>query len=441
MSDPMSQFTSSSSSEDGSTDETSSLKPNHLARIPLAILLVVALMGASFSATSTSDFVQHLDREVHKIHCSFVPGASEAELESPCRTVMLSPYSSWFRQDYWGGLPVSLFAIAVFAFLAYRAAHLLWRGQPRKSDGFFLTAATLLPLGMSGIFYWLAVNKVGAICKTCQGIYWTSVACFVAAVLTWVMSSGSDGKGIQRFFIGVVEGVAFVGVLTLVYLGAVPKADANAGGAKGCGTLVQPNDDNGIMFPIDSHPGGASTIELLDPLCPSCRAFDVRLKATQLRDKLDIKAVLFPLDSTCNWMVSGSMHPGACAVSEAMLCAAGAVDGKGSPAEAAEARKILDWAFAEQESLTAMAKADEKKLRAEIETKFPAVKGCLGGHNVQNKLNKSLRWAVANALSLLTPQVFVNGTRMCDEDTDLGLEFTLARMLEKTGAAPAGGAK
>ena len=42
---------------------------------------------------------------------------------------------------------------------------------------------------------------------------------------------------------------------------------------------------------------------------------------------------------------------------------------------------------------------------------------------------RSLRWAVANALPVMTPQLFVNGTRLCDEDTDLGLEYTLTRML------------
>ena len=419
------------------TDETEALlRPVRPARIPLVLVLVSALFGAWYSATSTSDFVQHLDREVHKIHGSYTPGGGEVELESACRTVMLSPYSSWFRQDYWGGIPVSLWSFAVFAFLAYRAAHLVWRGKPLKSDGFFLFSATLLPLGMSVIYYWLAVSKVGAVCKVCQGIYWSSALCALFGLVAWIMSQGSDGKGIGRFFVGIVEGVAFVGVMTMVYLGFVPQADANAGGAKGCGTLANPTDEAGIMIALDPHPGGAPTIELLDPLCPSCRAFDNRLKTSELHSKLDLKVVLFPLDSTCNWMVSASMHPGACAMAEAMLCAAGNVTGQGSPAEA---KKILDWAFKFQEELTAQAKTDEPGLRKRLENEFPAVKGCLGGSQVKNKLVKSLRWAVSNALNVLTPQVFINGTRMCDEDTDLGLEYTLTRML--AGGSSAGGRK
>jgi hypothetical protein len=61
------------------------------------------------------------------------------------------------------------------------------------------------------------------------------------------------------------------------------------------------------------------------------------------------------------------------------------------------------------------------------------VKGCLGSPLVKNKLTKSLRWAVSNAIPVLTPQLFVGNARMCDEDTDLGLEFTLSNMLSAKG--------
>ena len=56
----------------------------------------------------------------------------------------------------------------------------------------------------------------------------------------------------------------------------------------------------------------------------------------------------------------------------------------------------------------------------------------MGTAVARNKMVRSLRWAVANALTVMTPQLFVNGKRLCDEDTDLGLEYTLSRM---TGGA------
>jgi hypothetical protein len=125
-------------------------------------------------------------------------------------------------------------------------------------------------------------------------------------------------------------------------------------------------------------------------------------------------------------MVTEAIHPGACAVSEAVLCASGAVSGR---RDAAAAGALLRWAFGRQPELRALAAKGERALRDRLEQEFPAVKGCLGGAQVRSKLTKSLRWAVANAIPVLTPQLFVAGSRLCDEDTDLGLEYTLARML------------
>lgn len=54
---------------------------------------------------------------------------------------------------------------------------------------------------------------------------------------------------------------------------------------------------------------------------------------------------------------------------------------------------------------------------------------------VRTRLNRSLRWVVSNSLPVLTPQLFVRNRKIPDEDTDLGLDFVLARTLENaTGA-------
>ena len=121
-------------------------------RIPLFVAFGAALTGLALAGTSTSHFVQHLDRQVHAVHCSVMPGSDALIGESGCRTVMLSMHSSWFRDQYWGGIPISLFAMAVFAFLAYRAGHLLFRGKPKRSEAIFFTTASFLPVVMSIIY-------------------------------------------------------------------------------------------------------------------------------------------------------------------------------------------------------------------------------------------------------------------------------------------------
>jgi len=357
------------------------------------------------------------------MHCSVVPGAQASLGESGCRTVMLSPYSSWFRDQYWGGIPISLLAMAVFAFLAYRIGHLTWRGRPARIETGLILLATVLPVVMSVVYGQLAMSKVGEMCDVCIGIYWSSGILFISMLVAVFMSEGQaavvPGGGVRRFAVGLLEGASFVAVAGLIYVSAMPVVTAgNAAvkGTAGCGVLTQPEDKNRIMIDLSTHSGGTPSIEILDPLCPACRAFDERLVASGLHKKLSQKAVLFPLDPKCNWMVKESLHPGACAVSEAMLCAPG------------EAKRILGWAFEKQEALLKLG-TDDKKLRSLIKSTFPGVKDCLGTAVARNKVVRSLRWAVANALPVMTPQLFVGGKRLCDEDTDLGLEYTLTRML------------
>ena len=42
-----------------------------------------------------------------------------------------------------------------------------------------------------------------------------------------------------------------------------------------------------------------------------------------------------------------------------------------------------------------------------------------------------MRWVVANNIRVLTPQLFSDNVKLCDEDVDLGLEYTLSVMLNR----------
>jgi hypothetical protein len=44
------------------------------------------------------------------------------------------------------------------------------------------------------------------------------------------------------------------------------------------------------------------------------------------------------------------------------------------------------------------------------------------------RLNKMLRYIVNNHLTVSTPQLFLGDTRLCDEDTDMGLSYTMKRL-------------
>ena len=393
-------------------------------RSPYIALLVFALAGVIFAGISTADFVAHLDRQVHSITCSFVPGLEKPDISgsSGCYAVLMSPYSSVLRTWTWGGIPIALPALSVFAYLLFRALDLLLRRDERhRGETRFLLAATLLPVLTSAIYYWVSVNLVGTVCKLCIGIYVASAGSLAAAV--WAHFSAAPAAADERgsgatggkYLLYFAEGVVFVVLPLLLYLALKPAYSIGLGE---CGELRQPEDKYGVRVKINRSSRGVAALEVVDPLCPSCKHFAERLDASGLMDRLSLEGVVFPMDKECNWMVSESMHPGACGVSEALLCA-----GDRAP-------QVLAWAFAHQDELKAMAEQDPERVYDALRRAFPFVSECVNKPAVKARLNRSLRWAVSNSLPVLAPQLYVRNQKVCDEDTDLGLEYVLTRILE-----------
>ena len=403
-----------------------------------------AIFGLVSASVSTRDFIAHLDGQTHAVSCSVLPGGEAVVGASGCKAAMYSVYSSFNRTEHWGGIPVSLLALAVFAFFtAYTLSRAV--GTPTRRDGLFLFVGSLLPVGMSVIYGNIAATELGAFCEVCIGIYVASGVLFLMSILAWWRASpATEGSVIRFWLVNFGAGVGFVAAAYLVYTASVPDDRPTM---DGCGFLTDTTDEAGVLVKLGAHndPSAIPSIAVLDPLCPSCRSFDKRLAASGFAPRLKLEALLFPLDTACNWMVKDAPHPGACAISEAILCAP---EG---------AQQILDWAFADQTRLIELAKseraassgkpdnkAEDKALRAELLSRFPGVKGCLGTATAKAKVTKSLRFAVKNAMAVQTPQLYVDGRRLCDEDTDLGLEYMLNAWLspdfasrQKPAPAPA----
>ena len=159
------------------------------------------------------------------------------------------------------------------------------------------------------------------------------------------------------------------------------------------------------------------TLLFEDPLCPTCKAFHERLVVENIIEKLDIDLALFPLDNECNWMLDQALHPGACIVSKAVLC--GGV----------QARAVLEWAYEEQEYLARAGKQGPNVLRAAIKQRWGDVMlKCVDDRKTDTRLNNHLHYASDNNIPVSTPQMYLGSRRVCDEDTDLGLRFTLRQL-------------
>ena len=81
-------------------------------KTPAVLGIAGSVVGLVFAGLSTLDYARHLDRKLHDVHCSLVPGLTTgADQENSCRAAMYSIYSALFRGEYWGGVPISLFAL------------------------------------------------------------------------------------------------------------------------------------------------------------------------------------------------------------------------------------------------------------------------------------------------------------------------------------------
>jgi uncharacterized membrane protein len=395
------------------------------------LALFASILGLVFAAYSTYDYAAQLDRQVHAVHCSFIPGAPvSSDADNACKAALFSPYSALLRTSYWGGIPISLFGLGAFAFFAGFAAYLCAGGKrSTRVAHTTLVALSTGPVVASAVMLVISLTHLHALCKLCVGIYLSSALLFTAAVLgRW--GKARDMKVAKAYGEGVpaepggglllVLGSLFaLGVFAIapavVYAETLPEYRPLL---DKCGKLAQTSEAHHGLLEIPTGHPVRSVILFEDPLCPTCKAFHERLVEEGIFDRLRITMAMFPLDSECNWMVDRALHPGACVMAKAVLCGGNE-----------KARAILDWAYADQEALRELGRKSESALAAKIAQRWGGdLAACVAGKDVTLKLNQHLHFAGNNHIPVSTPQMFLGDQRLCDEDTDLGLDYTLAQL-------------
>jgi hypothetical protein len=326
------------------------------------------------------------------------------------------------RDSLWGGIPISLFALGAFAFFAGFSIYLMLAGQKAsRANVVMFAAVSVTPLLVSIVMFTISVTKLGTLCKTCVGTYVAS-ALLAAGGLMALQTLKPSMDGTKR-----PEGQPMIAMLWLVILGIVTLAPTLVYAASvpdqrpylgKCGELKKPEPPAGALVKFRGARAIQPALLFEDPLCPTCKALHERLVGEGVLERLDVTLSLFPLDSSCNWMLADqSLHPGACLVARAVLCAKG------------QERQMLEWAFAEQTALSAAGKSGEAALKARIAQRWgQTLVDCTDSRDAKATLNKHLHFAAENNVPVSTPQVFLGKRRLCDEDTDLGLRFTLKQL-------------
>jgi protein-disulfide isomerase len=181
-----------------------------------------------------------------------------------------------------------------------------------------------------------------------------------------------------------------------------------------CGKLQDVKVPAGALLKMSGRNAKQRAVFFEDPLCPTCKAVHMRLANDGVLDRIDVTLVMMPLDSRCNWMLEQPMHPGACTVS----------------------KQVLEWAYDEQDYLTRAGKKDhdlgrkdEPVMKEVIKQRWGAdLVSCIEAKATEQRLNQHLQYAVDNSVPVSTPQIYLGGKRLCDEDTDIGLRFTLSQI-------------
>ena len=402
----------------------------NVARTPTIVALVGSVLGLIFAGYSTTDYMNHLDRQLHAVHCSFIPGMPVAtDADNSCRAAMYSAYSAFFRETWWGGIPISLWALGVYAFFAAFAIALVVGGlKASRRSYMFFGLTSIFPLLTSVVMALISAIKLGSFCKTCIGLYISSILLVVGAIWAWLAVTKlqkvapADGwpEGYlplgKPLWIGAwLAGMGAAVILpSIVYVTALPDYRPKLAS---CGKLPDPNDTTKALIKFaTAHPKRSATL-FVDPLCPTCKSLHQRLEAEGVIDNLDLSIALFPLDNSCNWMIDRPLHAGSCVLARAVLCAD------------TRAREALEWMYDNQEELTRLGKNGEPLLRAKVRERFGTdIDNCTEAKTTKLRLNNVLQYSVNNHIPVSTPQMYLGDQRVCDEDTDLGLRFTLGKL-------------
>jgi protein-disulfide isomerase/uncharacterized membrane protein len=261
-----------------------------------------------------------------------------------CGAVVASRYGRW------AGVPVSVWGLWFYAAAATLATTTLMLG-PRDSGpqaralAWLATAAVASDLWLG----WAMWARLGRLCTLCAIAHVVNLILLVLAVtllrrarLPWIGSmailprlrailprpaSRGSGERIQALLLAVAATIVIVTLVATVRLSAAARDLERENQA---GLLSYLRSAPAVELPGSGAPArgaGDATIRLVvftDLLCEQCRMLSRHLEivAANHRDAMRVEYRHFPMDAACNPAVSSRLHPGACELARAAVCAA-----------------------------------------------------------------------------------------------------------------------
>jgi protein-disulfide isomerase len=287
----------------------------------LLAALALGLVGVALSIALT-----RLHADAHAGVASFCAISDTVN----CDKVATSPYSVAL------GLPVAVWGVLGFGLAAALAGRGLAGRRPHAAfpRGLLLlvaAAATAASVALAVV----SKTLIGAWCILCAAGWVTSVALLAAAAIACrpagVASSIRADLRAVRAMPGSSVAIALLGLAVVgVAMAGYPRyweRKASAAPAPGAATVPGgPRTEPPPAVPAVAtaeNPGPGVVVEYSDYDCPFCARAHVRTKELLARyPEWKLVRRQFPLDPACNGAVKRSIHPGACDLARAGICAA-----------------------------------------------------------------------------------------------------------------------
>ncbi len=290
----------------------------------------------------------------------------------------------------WGGFAYGLALLLSIAGLRARRPHPTWpAGLLFVLGGLATVAAVALAL--------VSEFAIGALCLLCAGSWVVSGALFAAAwratdpggVTAAVRADLARlGRRLPRTVAVVVAGGACVALASAAY---------RAGGSPYWDRPAKPivAQAAGPVAPAAARSGGPTVVvEFSDYECPFCAMAHEQMNAL-LAARPDVRLVRknFPLDETCNPVMKRQLHPGACALAAAAICAD----------EQGKLDAMSDALFRNQKQKLPLA-----ELAKQVGVDPRAFQACLGASSTERRLQQDIAAGIAIGIQA-TPTYVVNG--------------------------------
>jgi protein-disulfide isomerase len=302
-----------------------------------------------------------------------------------CDRVATSPFSVLLGLPVavWGALWYGLAAALAAWGLAARRPHAAW------------PAGLLLVVGAVAVLASVAlaiVSKVviGAWCLLCAAS-WLASAALLAAAVRAVRPVGA-GAALRADLRVLAARAGATAAVVAVALAGVAVAAAAYPRYWERSRAAPAGDGAPIVAPAGGGP--VTVVVYSDYLCPYCARAHAQLRAL-LAGRGDVRLVhrQFPLDADCNPAVKRTIHPGACALARAGICA----EAQGRLAE------MDDALFAAQGQGTSPA-----ELARRVGLDVPAFEACLAAPGTQGRLAEDIGAALQAGVKA-TPSYVIAG--------------------------------